>query len=255
MTKKLDGKIAVITGGAMGIGFMTAQIFASEGATIAILDINGDMAKKAAKSLIDDGTKAIGIVADVCSESSISQAVKQAEKFLGPVDILMNNAGIACFGNVETTSVEDWDNVFAVNVKGTFLTSKAVIPGMLEAGQGSIINIGSVAAMGGIPSMAAYCAAKGAVVSLTRQMAAEYSPRNIRVNCINPGVVPVTAMGQSLTGGDSSDEAKAKRLAKYPLGRFAEPQDVASAALFFASSESSFVTGAFLAVDGGMTAI
>lgn len=255
MTKRLDGKIAVITGGAMGMGFMTAQTFAREGAAIALFDIDGEKAEQAANSLCEDGAKAIGIAADVCSESDISQAVTQTVDALGPVDILMNNAGIVSFGSVETTTVEAWNKIFAVSVTGTFITSKAVIPGMLGAGQGSIINIGSVAAMCGIPSMAAYCAAKGAVVSLTRQMAAEYSPRNIRVNCINPGVVPSTAMGQSLVGGDSSEEARAKRLAKYPIGRFAEPQDIASAALYLASSDSSFITGAFLAVDGGMTAV
>jgi NAD(P)-dependent dehydrogenase (short-subunit alcohol dehydrogenase family) len=256
MTKRLDGKNAIITGGATGIGFTVAQTFVREGASVALLDIDGAKAEQAAKSLCDGGAKAIGVAADVCSESDTSQAVAKAESFFGgPATLLMNNAGIAGFGSIETTSVEDWNKIFAVNVTGTFLTSKAVIPGMLKEGQGSIINVGSVAAMCGLPSLAAYCSAKGAVVSLTRQMAAEYSPRNIRVNCINPGVVPNTDMGQSLVGGDSSEEAKAKRLAKYPIGRFGEPQDIADAALYLASSESNFVTGTFLAVDGGMTMI
>jgi len=256
MTKRLDGKIAIITGGATGIGFAVAQTFVGEGAAVAIFDIDGNKAAQAAKSLSDAGANAIGIAADVCSESDILQAVKQTESVLGaPATILMNNAGTAAFGSVETTTLDAWNQVFAVNVTGTFLTSKAVIPGMLKVGQGSVINVGSVAATCGLPSLAAYCAAKGAVVSLTRQMAAEYSPRNIRVNCINPGVVPDTTMGQSLVGGDTDEEARLKRLAKYPIGRLGEPRDVADAALFLASGESSFVTGSVLAVDGGMTMI
>jgi NAD(P)-dependent dehydrogenase (short-subunit alcohol dehydrogenase family) len=143
----------------------------------------------------------------------------------------------------------------ATNVGGTFLVSRAVVPGMLKRQSGAIINVGSVAGLAGIPSMAAYCAAKGAVVSLTRQMAADYSPHGIRVNCICPGTVADTLMGQSLLGSDTSPEIKARRLSKYPIGRFGKPNEIAAAAVFLASDAASFVTGAAFAVDGGMTAI
>jgi NAD(P)-dependent dehydrogenase (short-subunit alcohol dehydrogenase family) len=143
----------------------------------------------------------------------------------------------------------------AVNVTGTFLASKAVLPGMLARGRGAIVNFGSVAGMVGIPTMAAYCAAKGAVINLTRQMAADYSGKGVRVNVVCPGTVASTGMGQQLLGSDASPEVKARRLAKYPMGRFAVPEDIAEAVIFLLSSQAAFVSGAAFAVDGGMTAI
>jgi NAD(P)-dependent dehydrogenase (short-subunit alcohol dehydrogenase family) len=143
----------------------------------------------------------------------------------------------------------------AVNVTGTFLASKAVLPGMLARGRGAIVNFGSVAGMVGIPTMAAYCAAKGAVINLTRQMAADYSGKGVRVNAVCPGTVASTGMGQQLLGSDTSPEVKARRLAKYPMGRFAVPEDIAEAVIFLLSSQAAFVSGAAFAVDGGMTAI
>ncbi len=179
---------------------------------------------------------------------------KALDNYSGVINILVNNAGIADFGNVENTSLELWDRIMAVNVNGTFYCSKAVIPSMKVHG-GAIVNFSSVAGVIGIPGMAAYCAAKAAVIGLTKQMAAEYSAQNIRTNCVCPGTVASTALGQQLLGSDTSEETQKKRIAKYPIGRFGEPIEIAEAVLFLASEQASFVSGSAFNVDGGMTAI
>jgi NAD(P)-dependent dehydrogenase (short-subunit alcohol dehydrogenase family) len=255
MSGSLNGKCAIVTGGASGIGFATAVAFAREGARIAIIDINPERVDEAVGELRKRGTDAKGFLASVTDEGAISGAVKDIERDFGPPDVLMNNAGAVCLGRIDQTKTADWDRVMATNVGGTFLVSRAVVPGMLERHSGAIINVGSVAALAGVANMAAYCAAKGAVVSLTRQMAADYSAHGIRVNCICPGTVADTLMGQSILGTDTSPEIKARRLAKYPIGRFGKPNEIAEVAVFLASDAASFVTGAAFAVDGGMTAI
>jgi NAD(P)-dependent dehydrogenase (short-subunit alcohol dehydrogenase family) len=255
MSGSLSGKCAVVTGGASGIGFATAAAFAREGARIAIIDINREQIEGAVEELRKGGADAKGFVASVTDEDAVSGAVKSIERDFGPPDVLMNNAGAVCLGRIDQTQTGDWDRVMATNVGGTFLVSRAVVPGMLGRRSGAIINVGSVAALAGIANMAAYCAAKGAVVSLTRQMAADYSAHGIRVNCICPGTVADTLMGRSILGTDTSPEIKAKRLAKYPIGRFGKPNEIAEVAVFLASDAASFVTGAAFAVDGGMTAI
>ena len=181
--------------------------------------------------------------------------VNRSHTELGGIDGLFNNAGIAGFGSVHESTPESWQRVWAVNVTGTFLASRAVLPQMIEQGHGSIVNVGSVAGMVGIPGMAAYCAAKGAIVNLTRQMGAEYAKHGIRVNSVSPGTIAETAMGKSLLGSDTSEAAMAKRLAKYPLGRFGKPEEIAEAVVFLLSDAASFCVGSNLAVDGGMTAI
>jgi NAD(P)-dependent dehydrogenase (short-subunit alcohol dehydrogenase family) len=255
MPGSLNGKCAVVTGGASGIGFATASAFAREGARVAIIDIDAGRVDGAVNELRSTGANAAGYVASVTDDAAVRSAVKSIERELGPPDVLMNNAGAVCLGRLDQTEIADWDRVMATNVSGTFLVSRAVLPGMLERRRGAIINVGSVAGLAGIGNMAAYCAAKGAIVSLTRQMAADYSGHGIRVNCICPGTVADTLMGRSILGTDTSPEINAKRLAKYPIGRFGKPAEIAEAAVFLASEAASFVTGAAFAVDGGMTAI
>ncbi|HYE34326.1 SDR family NAD(P)-dependent oxidoreductase [Methylocaldum sp.] len=251
----LTDRVVAITGGATGIGFSTAERCAAAGARIAIIDLSPERGASAVKALRDQGYTANFYCADVTDEAQISKAISDAEQDLGPVTGLVNNAGIAGFGSVHEAKLSDWDRIMAVNVTGTFLASKAAIPSMIKRGYGSIVNFGSVAGMVGIPTMAAYCAAKGAVVNLTRQMAADYSGKGIRVNAVCPGTVASTDMGHQLLGSDSSPEVQARRLAKYPIGRFGEPGDIAAAVLFLLSDEAAFVTGSAFAVDGGMTAI
>lgn len=252
---RLSGRNAIITGGAAGLGLAIAQAFTREGGSVALLDIDGAKAEASAAGLASAGARAIGIAADVADREAVNAAVSRARLELGSLDILVNNAAIAGFGRVDNTSVDEWDRILAVNLTGTFLVSRAVVPIMLEHSRGAIINLGSIAGLVGVAGMAAYSATKGAVVGLTRQMAADYSGRGIRVNCICPGIVPRTDMGRTVLGTDPNDEARARRLAKYPIGRLAEPEDIAAAAVFLASDEASFVTGVAFAVDGGMTAI
>lgn len=255
MTDRLAGRRALITGGAAGIGLAIARAFTREGAAVALVDVDAAKAASSAAEIANGKARAIGLGANVADEAAVTTAVTAATDTLGQLDILVNNAGIATLGSIDATTLADWERVMAVNVTGTFLVSRAVVPGMLRTGRGAIVNLGSVAGLVGIGGMAAYCAAKGAIVNLTRQMSADYAGKGIRVNCICPGTVGTTDLGRSLLGTDTSEEAKARRLAKYPIGRLGEPEEIAAAALFLVSDEASFVTGAAFAVDGGMTSI
>lgn len=252
MSGRLENQVVAITGGGAGIGLAIARAAIREGAKVALIDLDGGLAEKSAAEL---GSAACGFGADVTDPAGISQAIGKAEQSVGSLTGLVNNAGIAGFGSVHEAEAAAWDRIMSVNVTGTFLASKAALPGMLERGKGAIVNFGSVAGLVGIPTMAAYCAAKGAVVNLTRQMAADYSGKGVRVNAVCPGTVATTSMGHQLLGSDTSPEVQARRLAKYPLGRFGEPEDIAEAVIFLLSDQAAFVTGAAFAVDGGMTAI
>lgn len=254
MSGRLAGKMALITGGASGIGFSIARLFLREGASVSIVDLSVDAIDDAVVRLSSDGARVAGFRASVTDDAALRGAIAVAAERFGAADVLVNNAGTACLGTVADTSNADFERVMSVNVRGTFFASRAVLPAMIERGSGSIVNIGSVAGIVGTPGMAAYCASKGAVVALTRQMAADYSRLGIGTNCICPGTVAETDLGRTLLNTDVSDAAKQRRLAKYPAGRFGEPDEIAEAAVFLASDAASFVTGAILPVDGAMTA-
>lgn len=256
MSNRFNNKNAIITGAAGGIGLQTARMFGLEGARVCIMDINAEAANFAADNLRNEGVSAFSIQLDVTDETAVEAAFSRAvEKFSGQVDILVNNAGIADFGSVETTATETWRRIMDVNVTATFFCSRAVLPAMRKNGGGAIVNFGSVAGHAGINNMAAYCTAKAAVIGLTKQMAAQYATEGIRVNCVSPGTVAATAMGHQLLGSDTSEEAMQRRLSKYPVGRFGEPEEIARAVLFLASDEASFCYGSDFIVDGGMTSI
>ena len=248
---QLTGKVAVVTGGASGIGRATAELFASEGAAVVIADANSEAGNVVRQKIIAAGGKAAFECADVTSAAACRRIVERAIRDFGTIDILFNNAGIMRRATILDLSEEDWDRVMAVNVKSIYLLSREVIPHMQKSGGGSIINTASGWGLSGGPKAVVYCASKGAVVLLTKAMAVDHGPQNIRVNCICPGDTD-TAMLRGEAKQVGADETTfLADAAKRPLGRVGTPAEIARAALYLASDASSFVTGTALVVDGG----
>jgi NAD(P)-dependent dehydrogenase (short-subunit alcohol dehydrogenase family) len=256
MTGRLEGKVALITGAGSGIGRAAAELFAAEGATVAVVDLLAEAAEETVGKITADGGRALALAANVAVAAEVESAVARAVGELGRLDVLYNNAGVNSSGSVADATEDDWDRCFAVNAKGTFLCSRAAVPHLEAAGGGAIVNQGSVAGLVAVPNFAAYCAAKGAVVSLTRSMAIDLAGRRIRVNAICPGTVFTPLMEPMLRArGEGDLEAGlAKTVVKYPIGRLGTPEEIARVALFLAGDDASFLTGSIVTADGGMTA-
>ena len=247
---RLDGKVALITGGGSGMGKVAADLFASEGARVVLTDVN-DEAGEAAASSIGDG--ALYVHADVSKEADAEAMIREAVGAFGRLDVLYNNAGVMLpdAGSVHATDESIWDLTLAINVKGVAFGCKYGIPAMLENGGGSIINVASfVAWMGAATSQTAYTASKGAVLAMTREIAVEYARRGIRCNALCPGPIETPLLLQLL----SDEQKRQRRFVHIPMGRLGHAEELAKAALFLASDDSSYMTGASLIVDGGITA-
>jgi len=247
----LNGKVALVTGGASGIGRATAVLFARQGAAVTVVDVNEPDGRAVVQTIIDEGGQAIFVCGDVSRAEDCQLAVRQTVEQLGKLDILFNNAGIIRRLSVIETSEEEWDRVMAINVKSVFLLSKYVIPIMAEAGGGVIINTASGWGLVGGRNAASYCASKGAVVLLTKAMALDHGAQNIRVNCICPGDTDTPMLSNEAQQLGKSKEQFLAESAQRPLQRVGSPEEIAQAALFLASDASSFVTGIALVVDGG----
>jgi NAD(P)-dependent dehydrogenase (short-subunit alcohol dehydrogenase family) len=243
---RLDGRTALITGGASGIGEATCRAFSSAGASVIVADVD----RARAEGLASELAGASALILDICDED----AVKTALAGMPRLDILINNAGIGLVGSVEETELADFQRLFRVNVEGMFLITRYAMPLLLASG-GSIVNIGSVAGMVGIRKRFAYCATKGAVVAMTRQIAVEY-PTQIRANCICPGTVdsPFVEGYLEKYHKHEKEKVRAELNQRQPIGRLGRPEEIASLALYLCSPEAAFVTGSVIAIDGGWTA-
>ena len=249
---RLKNKVALITGAGSGIGRESALLFAREGASVVVVDLAPATGRKTAEDIVSAGGSALFIRADVSRAEEARGMIAAAEEAYGKLDVLFNNAGIfpAADGSVTDTDEETWDLVLAVNLKGVFLGCKYGIPALLRAGGGSIINTASfVALMGAATPQIAYTASKGGVLALTREIAVEFARKGIRANALCPGPVDTPLLAELF----SDPERRARRMVHIPMGRLARGEEVARAALFLASEESSYINGTAFTVDGGIT--
>jgi NAD(P)-dependent dehydrogenase (short-subunit alcohol dehydrogenase family) len=248
----LSNKIAIVTGGAKGIGLASAECMLRQGAEVMIVDWNGDAASAAVKSLTALSKGVDSVTADISSVADVEKAIQTTVDRFGGIDVLVNNAGIQTFGDPVTTTEAVWDKTMNVNLKGHWLMSKYAIPEMLKRGKGSIVNVSSVQGLASQKNVVAYSTSKHAMIGLTRSMAVDMASRNVRVNCVCPGTVD-TPMIQGIIELDT-DPDKLKRILDkmHPLGRIAQPSEIGEVIAFLASDRASFMTGSIVVVDGGL---
>lgn len=263
MGTRLADKVAIVTGGASGIGEASCLRFAEEGAAVVVADRDGDGARRVAEAIEGRAGRAVGVEVDVTSEVDVAAMADAASAF-GPVNVLYANAGIPGSGRAGDLTIEAWQRVIDVNLTGVWLSARAVLAQMIANGGGSIINQASVGGLVGVGGIAAYAAAKAGVIGLTRQMAVDYGSDNVRVNAVCPGTVPTPLVRRTYDegGGFASafsdlpdfDTMMERSRARFPLGRIGSVDNIANIAVYLASDESSWTTGTAIPVDGGMTA-
>ncbi len=251
---RLKGQVALVTGAAMGIGKAIAELFAREGAAVVAADIVEREGKATAEKIRAGGGRCVFRRADVSVESEVAALVAAGAKELGDISVLANVAGISHESPAHLLDLADWDRILRVNLTSMFLCAKHVLPGMLAARHGAIVNIASVQGLFGFPSFPHYSASKGGIISLTRQLAREYAAQGVRVNCIAPGTVETPMVTLVVNRAPNPAELRATWEKMHPLGRIGKPMDIAYGALFLACEESSWMTGQCVAIDGGLSA-
>jgi NAD(P)-dependent dehydrogenase (short-subunit alcohol dehydrogenase family) len=247
---RLANKTAIVTGGGSGIGRAIALAFAQEGASVVVCGRDRKKLDHVAAEIAAMNGKCLPVVADVSIGKQVELAVRMAVERFGRLTTVVNNAGVLIAGTAESLSDDEWEHTFNVNVRGPWLMARAALPHLRAAGGGSIIAIGSVLSLEGARNRVAYSASKGAVLAMTRAMALDHAAEKIRVNCICPGMVET----EMIAPFNADEAARRQRLALHPVGRFGQPEDIAGLAVFLASEESSWITGAAFPVDGGYTA-
>lgn len=247
---KLQGKTAIITGAAAGIGAASAALFATEGANVVAVDID-EIKLRAVKAAL--GNKCIPMQADVSRHGDVERVVAQTMERLGRVDILFNNAGVVPTGQLEATSEEVWDRTMAINVRSIYLFCRATIPLMKKQRGGVILNTASATALRAVVDRACYTTSKAAVIGLTKSLAIDHVTDNIRVNCLCPGTVDTPSLADRIAAFPDPAEARKRFISRQPMGRFGTAEEIAAAALYLVSDETAFVTGVAFPIDGGLT--
>jgi len=250
---RLKGKVALVTGAARGIGRGIAERFAEEGARVGIMDLQEASCQAVADGIREGGGRALAIQADVSQPAPVAAAVAKLQQYFGAVTILVNNAAVMPAGAIHETALDDFDRCLAVNLRGTYLLSRAVAPGMIEVGGGSIIHISSVTGLLGLPGIAAYSMTKGALIALARAMSTDYAQYGIRTNTVSPGTIDSPMLHDFLAAQSHPAALRQEFDRIHPLGRVGTIKEVANVCLFLASDEASFVTGSNYEVDGGLS--
>ena len=251
---RLAGKVALVTGGGTGIGKAIALAFAREGAKVAVAGRRREKLQETVREVEKQGADGLAIACDVSNARDAESAVHETAKNFGKLDVLVNNAGVLHVATIEGTSEDEWDRLMTINLKGPFLMCRAALPEFRKAGGGAIVNVGSVLGLIGMKDRAAYCASKGGVTLLTKAMALDHAHEHVRANCICPSIVETELVQGLFSASEEGKALRKARIAQIPMGRVGKPEDVAEMAVFLASEESSWLTGAAIPLDGGLSA-